>query len=251
MILLDSRSGSIVNRDAQRELQAYISRGGVKAEIGSLEFGDACFEANGPDGRMLVGIERKTVGDMLNCIDDARYSAHQRPGMKALYQVSMLMVEGVVKPDTATGYLMECIQTLTWRPYRYRSQMVRYSKLFRYLLSVQFAGTVVVHTRDVEHTAYNITECYHYFQKRWVDHTSLLETQKINIPDLRVEPSLVRKWAADLGGVGVKLSMDAERVFKTGYNLAKADETEWLQIPGVGVKRAQNIIQEVHGNRKR
>lgn len=239
MIIIDSRVGS-------RELIPYIQRIGTKVEMTSLEFGDACFEGNGPKGRMAVGVERKTLSDILNCIDDSRYAAHQRPGMLAMYQVSILMIEGVWKPDTVTGYLLECVRTLTWQPFRYRTQMTRYSKLFRYLLSVQLAGTSVMITRDIEHTAYNICECFSYFQKRWEDHTALLETQKLNMPSLTGKPSLVRRWASELEGVGVKHSMDAERIFRTPFELAQGDEQDWIQVPGVGAKLARSIVKQIH-----
>ena len=239
MILVDHRVGS-------RELIPFLQRMGAKVEQTNLEFGDACFEGNGPDGRLCVGVERKALSDILNCIDDARYAGHQRPGMLAMYQKSILMIEGVWKPDTVTGYLMHCIKTLTWEPFRYRSSMTQYSKLFRYLLTLQLAGTVVIITRDMEHTAYNIKECYAYFQKKWDDHTSLLEIQKLNIRAMMGKPSLVRKWAAQLNGVGVKHSMEAEHLFKTPYELASSDEHDWIQIPGIGAKLARSIISQIH-----
>src|SRR5580692_7200920 len=130
-------------------------------------------------GKIAIGVERKTIGDMLNCIDDARYSAHQRPGMLAMYQKSILMIEGEWKPDVDTGYLMELVNTLNWRVFRQRSMMVRYNKLFRYLLTVQFSGVTVIWSRNIEQTAYNICEIYHWFQKPWVQHTSLMEMQKL------------------------------------------------------------------------
>src|SRR6266849_7484252 len=164
MILVDSRVGS-------KELAPYLHRLGLHAELTMLEFGDAAFEGNGPEGKLCIGIERKTLGDMLSCIEDARYAAHQRPGMIAMYTNSILIIEGIWKPDSPSGYLLECVATLNWRPYRHRTQMVRYSKLFRYLLSVQFSGVTVIWSRDVENTAYNIAECYQYFQKPWADHT--------------------------------------------------------------------------------
>ena len=249
MILIDPRAGSGM-ADKGGDLLPYIQALKIKAEKSQLPFGDAAWEGNGPKGRIAIGAERKRLSDILNCIDDARYAAHQKVGMKQLYQVSILIIEGVWKPDSATGYLMECISSLTWRPYRYRSQMTRYSKLFRYLLSVQLSGTVVIITRDIEHTAFNIVEMYHYFQKKWDDHTSLLEVQKISIPDMNSRPSLVRRWASDLDGIGVKMSQDAERLFKTPLLLAEADESTWLKIPHVGVTTAQNIVRQIRGWKK-
>jgi ERCC4-type nuclease len=217
----------------------------AKAQIEQLPYGDFAFEGNGPQGQILVGIERKTLSDMLNCIDDARYVG-QKVGMRKMYRVSILMIEGVWKPDTLTGYLMECIATLTWKPLRYRSQMTRYSKLFRYLLTVQLSGVCVIWTRDIEHTAYNIIECYHYFQKKWEDHTSLMEIHRMNLPELNGKPSLVRRWASDLDDIGVKYSQIAEGLFRTPIRLATADESAWLRIKGIGIGTAQNIIRQIH-----
>lgn len=240
MILIDSRIGSV-------ELIPYLQRMGAKVERTSLEFGDVCFEGNGPNGKVVIGVERKTTGDLLNCVDDSRYSAHQLPGMKAMYNKSILMVEGVWKPDTATGYLMECVATLTWRPYRQRSQMVRYAKLFRYMLSIQLSGVTVLSSRDIEQTAYNVLEVYSYFQKKWEDHSSLLEMQTLNIPSLNGRPSLTQRWAAQLDGIGVKHSQDAVKIFKTPYDLARSDETEWITLPGVGAKIARSVVRQIHG----
>ena len=246
MILIDPRAGSGQEMRGG-DLLPYLQRLKIKAEKEMLPFGDACWEGNGPKGRIAVGVERKRLSDILNCIDDSRYAAHQKVGMKQIYQVSILIIEGVWKPDTATGYLMECISSLTWRPLRYRSQFTRYSKLFRYLLSIQLSGTCVIITRDIEHTAFNIAEMYHYFQKKWEDHTSLLEVQKIAIPDMNNHPSLVRRWASNLDGIGVKMSQDAEQIFKTPIALAEADESAWLRIPHVGVATAQQIVRQIRG----
>lgn len=241
MILVDNRVGS-------KELLPYIRAAKCTAELTQLQFGDCAFEGNGPNGRIMVGVERKALGDMLSCIEDSRYAAYQRPGMLSMYNKSILMVEGVWKPDTATGYLMECISSLTWRPYRHRGgRMTAYNKLFRYLLTIQLSGVVVITSRDLEQTAYNVCECSHYFNKKWDDHTSLLEMQKLNLPDLNGRASLVRKWAADIDGIGVKHSSFAEKLFKTPYDLARSDETQWLTIPGIGVKLAQSIVKQIHG----
>jgi ERCC4-type nuclease len=239
MILVDGRVGS-------KDLLPYIHRFAVKGELAQLDFGDACFEGNGPDGRICIGIERKTMGDMLNCVDDARYAGHQRPGMLAMYQKSVLIIEGVWKPDPDNGYLLECVAQMTWRPFRYRTMNVRYSKLFRYLFGLQMAGTTVIQTRNMEQTAFNICEMYHWFQKKWDDHTSLLEVQKLNMPSLTGKPSLVRRWASQLDGIGVKHSMEAERIFRTPSELARGDESDWMRIPGVGSGTARSIIKQIH-----
>lgn len=249
MILIDSRSGAerTDKETTVDRLVQHIRNIGVRCEKDRLEYADAAFEAKGPKGSMMVGIERKTLHDMLNCIDDARYAAHQKPGMHLMYGKSVLMLEGHWKAHDPEGWLMESQNGSTWYPCRYRSQRTLYSKLYRYLISVSLSGVTVSYSRDLWHTAYNICEFYHYFQKRWSDHTSLIETQKLNLPDLNAKPSLTRKWAADLTDIGVKYSIEAERLFRTPIRLATADEVQWLTIKGIGPKTAMNIVKEVRG----
>ena len=248
MIIVDPRSGAEKGDTTVDRLVSLIRRVGVLCEKGFLEFGDVAFEGNGPQGRIMIGIERKTLHDMLNCIDDARYSAHQKVGMGQMYQVSILMLEGCWKPHDPNGWLMEGFDGgKSWGICKYRSSHTLYTKLYNYLLSVQLTGTVVSLSRDLWGTAYNIVSIYQYFQKPWESHTSMLETQKLLIPDLRMKPSLVRRWAAEIDDIGVKHSLQAEELFKTPYNLAVSDESDWLKLPRLGVKTAQKIIRDIRG----
>ena len=252
MIILDYRSGAEKQRDITTvdRMVSNIRQIGVLCEKGALEYGDAAFEGKGPGGQtILVGVERKSLHDILNCIDDARYSAHQKVGMGQMYKASFLIVEGVWRPHNPEGWLMEWFTKGSegWGYCRYRSRQTLYSKLYRYLLSVSLSGVVVSYSRDLWHTCYDICEIYNYFQKPWEDHTSMLELHKIAIPDMRVKPPLVRKWAAAIDDIGVKMSLAAEDIFKTPYDLACADETDWMRIPRLGVKTARKIIREVRG----
>lgn len=250
MIQVDYRRGASKEIDVPKLLVEHINRFGVRAEIGDLEFGDFAFEGRGPLGSVMIGIERKTLHDILTCIDDARLTGHQLIGMRQMYTLSTVMLEGHWRFHDPDGWLMEGFNGGTsWGYCRYGSQRNLYSKLYRYLISLQLGGFPVSYSRDITHTAYNVCEWYHYFQKKWDQHTSLLEIQKLNIPSLRFKPTLVRKWAADIEGVGVKLSELAERQFRTPFRLANADEEEWLKIPGIGVKSAQSIVREIWGRK--
>lgn len=251
MILIDYRKGAEKgDKNTPKLMVDTIKRIGVPCELSDLSFGDAAFEGRGPLGTISVGIERKTLHDLLNCIDDARLSGHQLIGMKQMYTVRVLLLEGHWKAHDGEGWLMEGFNAGTsWGYCRYGSQRTLYSKLYRYLISISLSGALVAYSRDLFQTCYNITEWYHYFQKRWDGHTALQELQKVNIPTLNFKPSLTRLWANDLTGVGLKMSELAERHFKSPIKLANADETEWLRLPGIGVKTAQSIVREVWGQR--
>lgn len=240
MILVDSRIGS-------HELLPYIRKCGVPAIETMLDFGDFAFEGNGPDGKIMVGVERKTLHDMLSCIDDNRYAAHQRPGMMQAYDKSFLIVEGNWKPHDRDGTLMEGFRGgSVWGQCKFRSGRIMYSKLRRYLFSISLSGVVVVYSRDLVQTSIDICEMYHWFQKPWTGHTSLIELQKLAIPQLVGKPSLCRKWANDLSDIGTKFSIEAERVFgRSAIKMANGSESDWLKIKGVGVSTARNIIKEI------
>jgi ERCC4-type nuclease len=241
MILVDPRIGS-------RELLSTIRQHGVKAELSSLTYGDACFDGFGPKGPVTIGIERKRLHDMLHCIDDKRYSAHQLPGMYQMYDRSILIVEGHWRPHDQQDLLMEGFNGgISWGPCRYRTQRVLYSKLRRYLMSVAMSGVIVTYSRDLEHTAIDVCEYFRWFQKRWTDHTALIDTQRLVIPSLTLKPTLVRRWASEIDDIGIKYGIEAEKRFKRPVVLANADESEWCQIPGVGPKTAIKVVKQIQG----
>lgn len=257
MIIVDSAVGSW-------ELQSLVVAQGIACEKSHLPYADACFEGHGPEGLVGVGVERKRISDIIACIDDGRFTGHQRLGMAQMYKFLFLIIEGYWRPDTTNGILMEGHPkrdgTLVWSPYRPGGRVVMYRKLRRYLFSMSLGGVIVCYSRDIHQTAYDICELYHWFQKRWLDHKSLLAMhrgyfwqqdgrtdQLMAIPTMSRKPSLVRRWAAELKGVGVSLSEDAERVFKTPMALATADELDWLRIPKIGIAKAQSIVKEIGG----
>jgi ERCC4-type nuclease len=246
MILVDDRERPNRQAGSTKEVLPILVRLGKPAFKQRLGFGDFCFEGNGPGGRINIGIERKTLHDMLHCIDDAHYAGHQRGGMKLLYRFSFLALEGLWKPHHPDGWLMEGWGT-SWGYCKYRSQTPLYTKLFNYLVSVALSGIPVVVSRDMEQTAANVCGLYDYFQKPWSNHTSLLETQVMPLAGITGRPSLVRRWASQLEGVGVKLSENAESVFHTGIELATADETEWVRIHGISPRMARRAVGEIRG----
>lgn len=248
MILVDDRTGS-------KELAPIIQRLGAPCEIQRLEYGDACFGGNGPHGPISIGIERKTLNDMLQCIEDARYSAHQRPGMLAMYSKSFLMLEGLWSCGDGNGFdgvLMQGYRRgQSWGPLQTRStRRVLYTKLFNYMASVALSGVIITYPTDIIQTAIQIVSLYGYFQKPWARHTSLIETQKLAIPCLAGKPSLVRRWAHEIDDIGATFAEEAERLFKVPIRLAAADATDWESIKGIGHLTANRIVGQIRGTRK-
>lgn len=258
MILIDPRDGPDKTHRIRNEMVSNIIKLGVLTNLQTIPSGDFCFDGYGPHGAFTIGVERKTLSDMMNCIDDGRYNA-QRAKMKTMYGQSFLIVEGVWTVHRDNGFLM--VQATNdrgqayWRYFNAPHKPVLYSKLHNFLISVGLSGVVTTLTRDLYHTCVSVVEMFHYFQKAWNQHTSLLTKQTLNLPSLSGKPSLCRRWAAELTDVGVKFSEEAERIFRnpqgrpSGLRLATGDEMDWLRIEGIGVKTAQKIIKEIGGRR--
>lgn len=247
MILVDYREKP--GKRDKEELRAAIQRVGVKTEKEALLFGDIAFEGNGPKGPIMVGIERKRLTDMLTCIDDARYN-QQRLGMRSMYQVSYLIIEGYWRPHDPKGTLMESKDGSSWWEFKPGGRPVMYHKLRRYLFSVQQSGVEILYPRDLFQTAFDVCELFHYYQKPWSSHTSLLHKQILNIPSLIGEPDLLRRWLAELPHIGVKKMELAARLFKTPQAVANASVLEWMAVPGIGAQSAQDIVNAIEGKRK-
>lgn len=249
---LEAKAGERRNLD----LVQMLKRLGLPVEISPLQYGDVAFTGNGPGGPIAIGIERKRMQDMLGCIDDGRYNA-QRIGMLETYQKTFLMLEAVwsvgAPPFQAGALIDNAPVSGSWRPVMQGSRRVMYSKLYRYLLSVALSGVIITYSRDVMHSAFNIAECYHYFQKKWKDHTSLLQPHVLAIPDMNMDIHrdpvrwLVKEWASRLDGVGAKLSLESAGLFKTGFELANADEDDWMSV--VSPKVAKGIVRTIRGTR--
>ena len=249
MILVDTKEHKGNKGDNTKILISHIRARGVAAESDNLPYGDFAFEGKGPEGPVFVGIERKAHHDMLNCIDDSRFSALQMNGKKNLYGVRILLLEGRWMPHYQTGVMLERWDDRTpWNYCKPAGKAVMYYKLYRYLMSVSLAGFIVNYSQDLQHTAYNVVEWYQYFQKRWEDHTAMQEKQILNMPCITGNSSLALRWAAEIDGVGVKKSQAAEKLFnRKAIRLANSDEQDWLRIPDIGPATAKKIVDEIHG----
>lgn len=248
MILVDPRDGA--RPGASSQLVTYLRAQGVVADKATLEYGDVCFEGRGPQGSCLIGVERKTLHDMLTCIQDGRYN-QQRIGMSRTYAYSFLALEGYWRPKE-DGFLMEGFQAGTsWGYCRPRGRNIAHAELYNYLVGVALSGVIITHSRDLQHTAINISNIFNYFQKKWNQHTSLLEIHKPKLPAMSLNiqqfPTLTRRWAADIDGVGSKYSIEAEELFKTPIRLATSDELDWVRIGNIGAATAKKIVKQIQG----
>lgn len=239
MITIDPRAGS-------KELMRYLPDS--MASLGQLEYCDASWLGNGPDDvPHLVGVEVKTISDLLNSIVTGRLSGHQLIGMLNAYNFCYLMIVGIWRASPDNG-LLEVRYGKQWRNLRTGKRSWPSSMVENYLNSLSVCCGVVVRTASSDKdAARQIVMLYNWWQKSWDAHKSFKQTiySKSGVP--KRSASVTKLWAAALPGIGEDRADAADRVFETPFELACADEAEWLKIEGVGKKVASKVVETIRG----
>ena len=241
-IRVDPRIGS-------KDLLSPLLQFGLPAKLEEMEFGDVSFTGNGPEGRpILIGVEVKTIHDVLSCIQDGRFAGHQLPGLQESYEVWWLLVEGCVKAGPKG--LMIQNKRGGWGEPHGRNQS--YMGLTHWLLTMEMrAGGRVARTHDRAETVAWITSLYRWWtDKRWERHQSLYAVHDGASGDLKnhqvslVRPTKKCKVAANL--VGPKTGMAAAQHFPSILAMIAATEQEWMEVKGVGKGKAREVVELVN-----
>ena len=232
--MLDDRTGS-------GDLIRYLR--GV-AKLSRLSFGDAQIEGNGPEGRpVLVGVEVKRVEDILKCITDGRFAGHQLPGLQASYEVVYLVVEG----DYRVGKegLLEVMRYHMWRPVLLGSRKFMYRDMDNWLTTMEMkAGVKIRRTGGRQETAQFLKDLYGWWTGReWEEHRAHLAFHDPGPPAaLLRKPSLLRRVAKELPGVGWERSAAVEKRFHSVVQMVQASEKEWRTVEGIGKGIATRVF---------
>lgn len=230
-----------------------------------LEYGDFYFDGNGPRGAetLAVGIERKTLADMMTSIRKERFSGRQLPGLLEVYDVPVLIVEGIYRACPASGLLQVPRGAGQWADLRVGSTTFMHSELERFLMSVAIMTAyavgkplIVLQSANRDATARKISDMYHLLtQTAWEDHRAHLG---VHMPEI-TGPVMLRKLTRDeevkmhmrialMGlkvGIGSDRSKDAVAHFPNARAMFNADEKEWQEIPGIGKGIARAVVDEV------
>lgn len=199
------------------------------ASVSRLDFGDAYFLGNGPDGpaSLSVGFEIKRIGEAIQSIEDPRFVSEQLPGLQETYNRIYLIIEGVTRTDRETGELLRPRGKEWVSVNPSRKSLFRASTFNAWLTSRELQGLIVIRTNDAWDTANAIVDKYKYFSKPWADHkssTSIYNAVKLTnyLPSEII--SLRRKVAAVFDCFGVKRSGIVADAFPTIRGMINADE---------------------------
>lgn len=208
----------------------------------------------GYDG-LVIGTERKKIGDMVSCIQNGRYLHQAQLAKEAGVSVLSLIVEGEVRENPDDGLLEIKVWGINprtlhraemWQPVR---PTMTYSRFDQFLTELNYlAGIIVKRSRDVHETASIIKALYTNFQTPPDGHNSL--RQIYTQPPQRVplvRPGIVQRVSKEFGGIGWTRSRTVSDRFKTVRDMVLATESDWLEVEGIGKGIAGKVVKEING----
>ncbi len=213
-----------------------------------LDAGDVAFVGNGPgDEPVLVGVEVKTIYDLISSISTGRLQATQVPRLMATYEVPWLLYYGSYRCGPGGG--LELRQGKIWRGYRLGSRPVPYGYVESFLFDLVAIGVRVKHAYDINDACAWLGALYRWWNKRWCEHKGLRTLD--NSKDLSLMPSmdeatrLRAKVAAQLPGVGFERAFAAARHFESVDAMIGAEPEEWARVEGIGKVIAKAVVAAI------
>lgn len=241
MILIDRRQGSA-------ELAPLFRPHGVPTSIVTLDYADFAFFGKGAKGQeTAIGIERKTVGDLLSSFTSGRLSGHQLPGLCDSYGWVWLIVEGSFRPCPQSGVL-QTYYGGGWKDAGRGPNRIMYAAVDHYITTLETKAAVRVRrTFNEAETVKVLVDLYKWWtQKDWDQHRSHLALDTLDARDstLMLRPSVARNICAQLPGVGWLKSAEVEQHFKGSVRaMVMATAKEWAEVKGIGKTLAGRIVE--------
>ena len=217
------------------------------------------FFGAGPEGDWYIGIEYKTVDDVVACIKSGRFTGTQLPGMLRTYDMSFLLIEGLALLDHNSGQMAKRVGKTSY-PFG-----LPYRNFDNFLTSVSvhsaLAGKpcVVKKSASMNETVHIIRDMFEYFQKPWDKHKSIsrpdltkMQTASYDLEVIKVTPTdpeypkyVLRKAIFQIDRVGWDLSGKAADHFGTLENAISASRLDWENVFGPVV--ADRVFRALHG----
>ena len=238
-VFVDSRTGSI-------ELQPALRKLGIDAQEAILDSADFMFAGNGPDGEVQIGIERKTLSDLVTSLRDGRLPNFQMEKLRRTYDVMWLLVEG----EIATDRLGRLYGHIGRRKRQALPGSMTEDVLVKSLLTLELQGGFrIVRTMTPKQSASWIASCARWWSdKQWDEHSTLSTPyQRTMVP-----VSLFCDRAMKLPGVGLAVAKSLEVACQGSENkLCRMSLSELSDIPvsmrggtkRLGFLKAEAILQ--------
>lgn len=255
MILVDRRVGS-------KDLLVPLQKAGLDAELDDLQFADVAFMGRGIGGApLMIGVELKTLADLVQSMTTERLQGFQLPGLLRTYDPDLtgqrvyLIVEGEWKTDR-NGRLVRRVGPGLWKPMQGAPPASALRK--RLLTLASRAGITVWSTSNRADTVAFVADLYRYWtDKRLDNHRSHLAIYSPDVDSrLLSTPSIFRQVISGLPGIGMKVVEAAESYFEGSIKRAiMASPKVWAELTTTdregnprrfGAKKAEQLLQAIN-----
>lgn len=230
---------------------------------------DVEFSGNGPDGKVRIGVEVKSLADLLTSIRDGRLRATQIPALLR-YDVPWLAYYGEYRTDPKSGHLQvpywhQKYSRWLWRDYKLGSKALLTSTFESFLCSPSITTTKLrtIGFNSVQALAYWLgVSLYGVWQKDYHKHRSMFAfDQSGGIPGSHLLPQIhpvayqMMLTASSLPGIGFERAQAVADQFGSILEMINATEYEWSNVAVVsrgtgrvvklGPARARAIVKAI------
>lgn len=210
------------------------------------------FTGNGPgDEVKLIGVEVKSVTDLISSMQTGRLQGTQLPGMLATYDVNWLLYYGKVRPGRA-GELEIQKRGKMWQQMKLGGRAVPYGYLQSFLHDLTVSGMDVAHVYDEDEAAAWLYCLHRWYSKPWREHKGLHAFDRSRelslMPGVDAATLMRAKVAAALPGLGFQRAVAAARYFGTIAKMIAATEEDWLKVEGIGKVVAGAVVRTINEN---
>ena len=225
---------------------------------------DFKFRGQGPGGVwFFIGIERKTLADMLQSMRDGRLAGFQLPRLMVAFKHRYIIVEGNYTIDD-NGFIAVWRRGKGLVPFTLGNSPnnFRYAELDKFCQTItELAGVVIIRSNNKRETAAIVCNRFDWYQKPWEKHESLRVTYKAAPPPRRLRrPGVAARFAAELLSIKWVLADRLAAEFSSVLDMVGAPaprkmpkqlRERWEGIEGIGKVKAAQAWAELRGEQVR
>lgn len=241
---------------------------GTGRQLATLNSGDVCILGHGPGGSTIsIGVELKSIADILSSFDTGRLQATQIPKMNEDYDVRWLLIYGAYRirlADGALEYLHREKDARTgkltgrrwWQVYARgkNRKPVMYAYLKAALMETTELGFSYDHVQDVEEAVAWLGILHAWWTKPHHQHKLMHRTDESR--KLALSPAMANKdprWMRRVevakrllkSGIGYDKAMAAADTFGSVIEMVTATTERWMMVPGIGKTLAKAVVEAV------
>jgi ERCC4-type nuclease len=253
VLLIDNRAGSKQFNEKLRRMgiQTSLEDLKIKSSDGVGAAADFAWGGNGPEGPVMVGVERKQLRELTDKASIKRWAGQQLLMLLDNYHYIVLVVEGVYRPrgdrvieelgwDPRAG-------KKTWQVFQPGRRLPLYSEVHNLLNSLSYKCNVEWQRSYNEDETAEIVACdYSWWQKEWDAHTSFKQIYApVKGPVALLRPCLTWRMVAQIDGIDYELGNRLRKMFRTPREMVMASEDDWCMIKGISRETAKRIRREL------